>query len=130
MPIVDVYAPEGTFPESTHRELAVALTTAALKAEGFSEPSGRLLEVAGAFFHWLPAATIHTAGTEQAQIVRIQVTAAAGMFKGSDDFIPEVTKIVAELAGDPSLAQRTWIYVTEALPGGIGIGGVVAGAPR
>ncbi|WP_370080336.1 hypothetical protein [Streptacidiphilus sp. MAP12-16] len=33
------------------------------------------------------------------------------------------TGMVAEAVGDPTLADRTWVLLTEAVPGGWGLGG-------
>jgi hypothetical protein len=132
VPVIDVYAPEGLFPEGCERELSVALMTLALRAEGFPDPPDAIRDVVGTFLHWLPAGAIHTANTDRARVVRIHVTAAAGGFDraGIDMFIPEATKVVAAMSGDPSQAGRTWIYITEALEGGLGLNGVVRGLRR
>jgi phenylpyruvate tautomerase PptA (4-oxalocrotonate tautomerase family) len=37
--------------------------------------------------------------------------------------VKELTEIVAEAAGDPSLPDRTWVLITESPEGGWGIGG-------
>jgi phenylpyruvate tautomerase PptA (4-oxalocrotonate tautomerase family) len=37
--------------------------------------------------------------------------------------VSELTQIVASAAEDPSLAERTWVLITESPEGGWGIGG-------
>ncbi|WP_406457990.1 hypothetical protein OH768_27610 [Streptomyces sp. NBC_01622] len=37
--------------------------------------------------------------------------------------VSRFTGMVAEAAGDPTLADRTWMLLTEAAPGGWGLGG-------
>ncbi|MFF2430744.1 tautomerase family protein [Streptomyces mirabilis] len=37
--------------------------------------------------------------------------------------VSRFTGMVAEAAGDPTLADRTWVLLTEAVPGGWGLGG-------
>ena len=37
--------------------------------------------------------------------------------------VAQLTAIVAEAAGDPSLTGRTWVLLTEAIPGGWGLKG-------
>jgi hypothetical protein len=37
--------------------------------------------------------------------------------------VERFTAIVAAAAGDPSLAGRTWVLLTEAVPGGCGLSG-------
>jgi hypothetical protein len=123
MPVIDIYSPSGLFPAERERDLAVSLMLAALSAEGFPNPSAQIRDVVGTFFHHLP---IHTANAAHAHVVRIHITAAAGGFKvaGLKLFIPEATRLVAEACGDPSQADRTWIYITEAISGGLGLAGV------
>jgi phenylpyruvate tautomerase PptA (4-oxalocrotonate tautomerase family) len=41
--------------------------------------------------------------------------------------VAEATKIVAEVAGDPSQAARTWVLLSEAAEGGWGIAGTAFG---
>jgi hypothetical protein len=129
MPVIDVYAPEGLFPAGTERELSVALMNAALRAEGFPDPSDEIRNVVGAFLHWLPASAVHTGGTDQARVVRIQVTAAGGYLdqNSMESFIVDATKVVTSITGDPTQAERTWVYMTETLKGGLGINGSVRG---
>jgi phenylpyruvate tautomerase PptA (4-oxalocrotonate tautomerase family) len=42
-------------------------------------------------------------------------------------FVARATEIVAEVAGDPTQAGRTWVFLTEAAEGGWGIGGIAFG---
>lgn len=35
----------------------------------------------------------------------------------------EFTQLVADAAGDPTLVERTWVQLTEAVPGGWGLSG-------
>ena len=37
--------------------------------------------------------------------------------------VEQFTDLVAEAAGDPGLDQRTWVLLTEAVPGGWGLWG-------
>ena len=37
--------------------------------------------------------------------------------------VERLTRIVAAAAGDPTLAERTWVLLTEAIPGGWGLRG-------
>jgi hypothetical protein len=74
MPVIDVYAPEGTFPADRERELAVSLMLSALRGEGFPDPSSAIRDVVGTLFHHQPIDTVNTAN---ARVVRIHVTAAS-----------------------------------------------------
>ena len=57
--------------------------------------------------------------------VRVQVLTPAGVLDRDKQLgvVAELTEIVARGAGDPSLAQRTWVLLTESPEGGWGIGG-------
>ena len=37
--------------------------------------------------------------------------------------VSQFTQLVADAASDPCLAPRTWVLLTEAIPGGWGLGG-------
>jgi phenylpyruvate tautomerase PptA (4-oxalocrotonate tautomerase family) len=37
--------------------------------------------------------------------------------------VERLTRLVAAAAGDPALADRTWVLLTEAIPGGWGLHG-------
>ncbi|MCU1646724.1 MAG: hypothetical protein JWN03_6999, partial [Nocardia sp.] len=37
--------------------------------------------------------------------------------------VRQLTDLVAKAAGDPSLTERTWVQLTEAVPGGWGLSG-------
>jgi phenylpyruvate tautomerase PptA (4-oxalocrotonate tautomerase family) len=57
--------------------------------------------------------------------VRVQVLTNAGALDRDKQLavVERLTALVAEAAGDPSLAQRTWVLLTEAAPGGWGLWG-------
>jgi len=57
--------------------------------------------------------------------VRVQVLTNEGALDRARqlDVVARFTAIVAEAAGDPSLAGRTWVLLTEAVPGGWGLQG-------
>ncbi|MFJ3307421.1 4-oxalocrotonate tautomerase family protein [Streptomyces sp. NPDC086549] len=37
--------------------------------------------------------------------------------------VKEISELVAKASGDPTLVERTWVTLAEAVPGGWGIGG-------
>jgi phenylpyruvate tautomerase PptA (4-oxalocrotonate tautomerase family) len=37
--------------------------------------------------------------------------------------VSQFTQIIADAAGDPTLTARTWVLLTEAVPGGWGLAG-------
>jgi phenylpyruvate tautomerase PptA (4-oxalocrotonate tautomerase family) len=132
MPMIDVYAPADLFPAGTERDLAARLTAALLRAEGVAEPAAAHLDNTGAYLHRLPAEAVHTAGTDRARTVRIQVLTPPGVLDraGQRELVAEATRIVAEVSGDPGQAARTWVLLTEAAEGGWGIAGTAFGRPE
>lgn len=129
MPLIDVYAPADLFPVNSDRVLAERLTSAALRAEGFLDPSPFFKEITAAYIHRLPATAVHTATTDRARTVRVQVLIGAGGLdrKGQLQLVADVTEIVAEVSGDPSQAGRTMVLITEAMEGGWGFNGIAYG---
>jgi phenylpyruvate tautomerase PptA (4-oxalocrotonate tautomerase family) len=129
MPMIDVYAASDLFPEGSDRTLAAELTAALLRAEGVATPKAAHLDNTGAYIHRVPASTVHTAGTDRARTVRVQVVTppAALTREGQRQLVKDATEIVARIAGDPSQAARTWVLLTEAAEGGWGIAGTAFG---
>jgi phenylpyruvate tautomerase PptA (4-oxalocrotonate tautomerase family) len=129
MPMIDVYAPADLFPAGADRALALELTTALLRAEGVATPGPTHLHNTGAYIHRLPPSAVHTAATDGARTVRVQVVTPPGVLDraGQKQFVTDATQIVAKLAGDPGQAARTWVLLTEAAEGGWGIAGTAFG---
>jgi phenylpyruvate tautomerase PptA (4-oxalocrotonate tautomerase family) len=57
--------------------------------------------------------------------VRIQVLTNAGALDRAKQLavVEQLTRIAADAAGDPTLASRTWVLLTEAPDGGWGLDG-------
>jgi phenylpyruvate tautomerase PptA (4-oxalocrotonate tautomerase family) len=57
--------------------------------------------------------------------VRVQVLTPTGALDRDKQIgvVKELTEIVAAAAGDPSLARRTWVLLTESPEGGWGLAG-------
>jgi phenylpyruvate tautomerase PptA (4-oxalocrotonate tautomerase family) len=129
MPMIDVYAPANIFQAELDEELANQLTHAVLRAEGVAAPGAFHLDNTAAFIHRMPASAISTANTAGARVVRVQVITPPGSLNrdGQRQLTKEATEIVANLAGDPTLAQRTWVILTEAAEGGWGLFGTAFG---
>jgi phenylpyruvate tautomerase PptA (4-oxalocrotonate tautomerase family) len=127
--MIDVYAASDLFPEGSDRALAAELTAALLRAEGVGSPKATHLDNTGAYIHRMPASTVHTAGTDAARTVRVQVVTppAALSREGQKQLVAEATEIVARISGDASQAARTWVLLTEAAEGGWGIAGTAFG---
>lgn len=116
MPMIDIYATAGTFPD-THR-LAQDLAQAVMAVEQVPDiPMFR--KNTAAFIHELPATAISNADGESSY-VRVQVLTNAGALNRDKQVavVRKLTELVSAAAGDPNLAERTWVLLTEAPDGG------------
>ena len=121
MPMIDVYAATGTFPD-THT-LARDLAAAVMTVERVPDiPMFR--QNTAAFLHELPAGDLSNVDGESGY-ARVQVLTNAGALDRDKQIavVSQFTTMVADAAGDPALADRTWVLLTEAVPGGWGLGG-------
>jgi phenylpyruvate tautomerase PptA (4-oxalocrotonate tautomerase family) len=77
-----------------------------------------------AFVHDLPAGSLSNVDGES-NYVRIQVLTNAGALDRGKQLavVEQLTRIVADAAGDPGLVGRTWVLLTEAPEGGWGLDG-------
>jgi phenylpyruvate tautomerase PptA (4-oxalocrotonate tautomerase family) len=129
MPMIDVYAPSDLFPLGSDSRLGKELTMAVLRAEGVATPGPYHLANTAAFIHRMDPGAVHTAATESARNVRVQVITPPAVLtrEGQKQLVKEITEIVARISGDPSQASRTWVILTEAAEGGWGISGTAFG---
>ena len=129
MPMIDVYAPADLFPAGTDGLLGKELTMAVLRAEGVTSPGPFHLNNTAAFIHRMDPHAVHTAATDSARTVRVQVITPPGVLTrdGQRRLVADATEIVARIAGDPSQAGRTWVLLSEAAEGGWGIAGTAFG---
>ena len=121
MPMIDVYARAGTFADQ-HR-LATDLAAAVMTIEQVPDiPMFR--QNTAAFIHDLPAGSLANVDGES-NYVRIQVLTNAGALDRGKQLavVERLTAIAADAAGDPGLASRTWVLLTEAPDGGWGLAG-------
>jgi phenylpyruvate tautomerase PptA (4-oxalocrotonate tautomerase family) len=105
--MIDVYAAAGTFADQ--HQLAVDLATAVMTIEQVPDiPAGSLANVDG-----------------DTNYVRVQVLTNFGALDRGKQLavVRQLTDIVAAAAGDPTLAGRTWVLLTEAPDGGWGLRG-------
>ncbi len=121
MPMIDVYATEGTF--SDKHTLAQDLAKAVMRWEGVPE-IGLFLDNTAAFVHEFPAGAISDAAGA-GNHVRVQVLTPIGVLDREKQLgvVKELTEIVVAAAGDPSYADRTWVLITESPEGGWGMAG-------
>jgi phenylpyruvate tautomerase PptA (4-oxalocrotonate tautomerase family) len=121
MPMTDVYAATGTFAD-TH-QLAIDLATAVMTVEQVPNiPMFR--KNTAAFVHELPAGALANVDGDS-NYVRVQVLTNSGALDRDKQLavVSKLTEIIAAAAGDPTLADRTWVLLTEAPEGGWGLAG-------
>jgi phenylpyruvate tautomerase PptA (4-oxalocrotonate tautomerase family) len=121
MPMIDVYATSGTFKDP--RTLALDLAETLMKIEQVPNiPMFR--KNTAAFVHDLPNGALSNVDGE-GSYVRVQVLTNAGALNRDKQLavVRQFTDLVSDAAGDPSLAERTWVLLTEAVEGGWGLGG-------
>ena len=121
MPMIDVYAPAGAFADK--HQLAQELARTIMRWEKVPVIPF-FTDNTAAFVHELPADAFATAGGGSDH-VRVQVTTNAGALDRDQQLgvVKDITALIADAAGDSTLAERTWVALTEAVPGGWGIGG-------
>ncbi|HTT34936.1 MAG TPA: tautomerase family protein [Thermoplasmata archaeon] len=129
MPMIDVYARADLFPAGRDRDLAEELTAAVLRAEGVARPGPFHRDNTAAFIHRMDPRSVHTAATDQARTVRVQIVTPPGALDRDAQrrLVREATEIVARIAGNPELGARTWVLLTEAAEGGWGVAGTAYG---
>jgi phenylpyruvate tautomerase PptA (4-oxalocrotonate tautomerase family) len=121
MPMIDVYAEAGTFADQ-HR-LATDLAAAVMAVEQVPDIA-MFRKNTAAFVHELPPGAMANVDGEGGH-VRVQVLTNAGALDRPKQLavVERLTAIVTEAAGDPGLAERTWVLLTEAPEGGWGLWG-------
>ncbi len=121
MPMIDVYSAPGTF--SDKHALAQDLANAVMRWEQVP-PLALFSTNTAAFIHEMPADAISNASGDS-NYVRVQVLTPVGVLDRDKQLgvVKELTEIVAGAAGDPTLAERTWVLITESPEGGWGIAG-------
>jgi phenylpyruvate tautomerase PptA (4-oxalocrotonate tautomerase family) len=119
--MVDVYAAAGTFDEP--RKLAQQLAATLMAIEQVPDiPMFR--NNTAAFVHHLPAEQISNVEGESTY-VRVQVLTNAGALDRDKQLavVRRFTDLIASAAGDPTITERTWVLLTEAVDGGWGLAG-------
>ena len=121
MPMIDVYATDGTFADN--HALAQNLAAAVMRWEQVPDLA-LFRNNTAAFVHDLPADSIANVAAES-NYVRVQVLTPVGVLDRDKQLgvVKELTEIIAAAGADPTLTQRTWVLLTESPEGGWGIGG-------
>jgi phenylpyruvate tautomerase PptA (4-oxalocrotonate tautomerase family) len=121
MPMIDVYATEGTFVEPAPLAQRLAETLMGIE-EVPALPMFR--RNTAAFIHALPDGSIANVEGES-DYVRVQVLSNLGALDRAKQLavVEQFTDIIADAAGRPELKKRTWVLLTEAPDGGWGLWG-------
>ena len=121
MPMIDVYAAAGTFRDK--HALAKDLATAVMRWEQVPAIS-LFVNNTAAFIHDLPADSLSNVAGD-GTYVRVQVLTPVGTLDRDKQLgvVKELTEIIAAAAGEPKLAERTWVLLTESPEGGWGVNG-------
>ena len=121
MPMIDVYARRGTFPEP--HQLAIDLASTLMTIEGVPNiPMFR--ENTAAFIHELdPEGFANVEG--ESGYVRVQVLTNAGALDREKQLavVDQFSHLIAKAARDDEILNRTWVLLTEAVEGGWGLWG-------
>ena len=77
-----------------------------------------------AFVHDLPEGSIANVDGDS-NYVRVQVLTNQGALDRDKQLavVEKLTELIAAASGDPTLKERTWVLLTEAVPGGWGLWG-------
>jgi phenylpyruvate tautomerase PptA (4-oxalocrotonate tautomerase family) len=121
MPMIDVYATEGTFDDQGSLAQRLAATLMEIE-EVPALPMFR--NNTAAFVHALPDGAIANVEGEN-DYVRVQVLTNLGALDRAKQLavVERFTQIVADAAARPDLSERTWVLLTEAPDGGWGLWG-------
>jgi phenylpyruvate tautomerase PptA (4-oxalocrotonate tautomerase family) len=119
--MIDVYCAPGMF--SDKHALARDLASAVMRWEQVP-PIALFSKNTAAFVHDLPADSMSNAAGDS-DYVRVQVLTPVGVLDRDKQLgvVRELTGIVVTAAGDPTLAERTWVLITESPDGGWGVAG-------
>jgi hypothetical protein len=121
MPMIDVYAPSGSFsdPHSLAQQLARTLMT----IEGVPEIP-MFTQNTAAFVHELPDRAVSNVDGDSA-CVRVQVLTNLGALDRAKQLavVSQFTDLIKTARADTSTAERVWVLLTEAVDGGWGLNG-------
>jgi phenylpyruvate tautomerase PptA (4-oxalocrotonate tautomerase family) len=121
MPMIDVYAATGTFRDP--HQLAADLARTLMTIEGVPDIPMFRQNTAG-FVHEMDGSALSNVDGKSTY-VRVQVLTNAGALDRDKQLavVSEFTDLVAAAAEDPTLSDRTWVLLTEAVQGGWGLSG-------
>jgi phenylpyruvate tautomerase PptA (4-oxalocrotonate tautomerase family) len=119
MPMIDIYATEGTFKDV--KKLASDAANIVKTVEGVPDIPMFRKNTSG-FVHELPAGA-NVDG--DSNYVRVQVLTNQGALDRDKQLavVEQLTELMATAADDDTLKERTWVLLTEAAAGGWGLWG-------
>jgi phenylpyruvate tautomerase PptA (4-oxalocrotonate tautomerase family) len=121
MPMIDIYAVDGTFADP-HR-LAREAAAIVMAVEGVPDIA-LFRKNTACIVHPLPAQTFANVDGDSTY-VRVQVLTNTGALDRVKQLalVERLTDLVVQSANDPELRARTWVLLTEAVEGGWGLAG-------
>jgi phenylpyruvate tautomerase PptA (4-oxalocrotonate tautomerase family) len=121
MPMIDVYATEGTFADPGSLAQRLAATLMSIEQV---PPLPMFRHNTAAFVHALPDGAIANVEGES-DYVRVQVLTNLGALDRDKQLavVEQFTDMIADAADRAELKQRTWVLLTEAPDGGWGLWG-------
>lgn len=121
MPMIDVYAAEGTFADP--RQLAKDAAAVVMAVEQVPDIPMFRKNTAG-FVHEMPATAFSNVDGDS-NYVRVQVLTNAGGLDRDKQIavVAQLTDLIVKASGDESIRERTWVLLTEATEGGWGLWG-------
>ena len=121
MPMIDVYATAGTFNDK--HKLAIDLATTVMTIEAVPNIPMFRQNTAG-FVHDLPEGDLLNVNGDS-NYVRVQVLTNVGALDRDKQLavVEQLTNLIADASGDPTIVDRTWVLLTEAVAGGWGLKG-------
>jgi phenylpyruvate tautomerase PptA (4-oxalocrotonate tautomerase family) len=121
MPMIDIYAAAGTFADI--KKLSADAAALVKSIEQVPDIS-MFRKNTAAFVHEMPAAAISNVDGDS-HYVRVQVLTNADALDRDKQIalVGKMTDLIAAAANDPELKTRTWVLLTEAVPGGWGLWG-------
>ena len=122
MPMIDIYATTGLF-QNIH-QLAMDAAAVVKSVEGVPDLA-LFRKNTAAFVHEMPKGALSNIDGDT-DYVRIQVTTNIGALTPREKqlaVVRRLTELAARAAGDPTLLDRTWVILAEAIEGGWGLKG-------
>ena len=121
MPMIDIYAPAGAFADIHSLAAEAAATVRSIEKV---PDIAMFRKNTAAFVHELPPAAIANVDGDS-NYVRVQVLTNAGALDRDKQIavVRELTALIGRAAADPTMAERTWVLLTEAPAGGWGLWG-------